>query len=52
VKEVFLTVKQQDSSGMQHEITARSGFLHELCSEPKIIELKIVVKEEFNNITE
>jgi len=52
VKEDFSTVKQQDFSGIKYETTARSGFLSELCSTPKIVELQTVVKEDFNNITE
>jgi hypothetical protein len=52
VKEDFLTVKQQDFSGIKHETIAMSGFLNELCSAPKIVEFQIVVKEDFNNITE
>jgi hypothetical protein len=51
-KEDFLTVKQQDFSGIKHETTAGSGFLNEFCSAPKIVELQIVVKEDFNNVTE
>jgi len=45
-------VEQQEFSGIKHETTARSGFRNELCSAPKIVELQIVAKEDFNNITE
>jgi len=47
-----LTVKQQDFNGIKHETTARSDFLNVLCSAPKVVELQIVGKEDFNNITE
>jgi len=48
MKEYFLTVKQQGFSRIKHETTARSGFLIELCSAPKIVEFEIVVKRDFN----
>jgi hypothetical protein len=51
-KKIFLTVKQQDFSGINHETTAISDYLNKLCSATKIVEFQIVVKENSNSITE